>query len=630
MLISVSVLGALVGGRSGGQVLHTLEPANPEDLGRFGYSVSDAGDVNGDGWPDLVMGAFSEDGGAIDAGRVYVFDGHDAIFLLTVESANSEPDGWFGWSVSGAGDVNGDGLDDIVVGARKEDGGAQNAGRAYVFSGNGGVILHTLKSPRPQAWAWFGWSVSSFGDFNDDGHDDVLVGAPYEDGGASESGKVYVFSGVTGDTLWSLQSPSPEWGGAFGHSVSGGADINNDGTPDVIVGAYQEDGGAPNAGKAYVLSGVDGSLVHAFESPNPESYGYFGYAVSGVGDVDSDGYDDVVVGAYFEDAGGEWNAGRAYVFRGNVGALLYALDSPSPCYEGQFGASVSGAGDVNNDGYDDLIVGAPSDPDSSWNAGRAYIFDGHLGTLMYTLRSPNEARGGRFGRSVSGVRDVNEDGHDDVLVGAWGEGASLTYHGRAYVFNGIEVPVELASFTCRSTCEGVRLEWVTYTETDNRGFHVHRSVEGESGRHRVTQQLIPGAGTTTVPQTYSYLDPIRESGRCLYWLEQVDIDGSTEWHGPIEAVVAPQSLALMGPFPNPTAGEVCLNVTLPEEGARHVELRLYDTAGRLVAMPFSDTTEGGTSHEVSWTPESDVGPGLYWWRLEAGDRVARRPMVLVR
>jgi hypothetical protein len=629
LLALVIALSALTARPTDAQVLYTLQSPAGQDTALFGWSLSGVGDVNGDGCPDLVVGAFFENVYEDHAGRAYVFDGSNGGLLQTLESPTPEEGGSLGIAVSGAGHVDNDGCDDVIAGAHQEDGGAYDAGRAYVFSGATGSLLFTLVSPNPRVQGNFGCEVSDAGDVDGDGHDDVAVAAHWEDGAVIVCGRAYVISGSTGRVIHALESPNPKQAAYFGTSLARVGDLDGDGIDDLAVGAYLEDGGALQAGRVYVFSGQDAHVIHTLESPYAEVTGGLGISVAALGDVDADGWPDVIVGAWLED-GGDTQAGRAYVFSGQTGAVLHTLESPNPEWFGGFGLRVAGIGDVNGDGCPDMAVGTYKEDGGAQNAGRAYVFSGSDGSLLYTLVSPNVEVDGYFGTAVSGLGDVNGDGRGEVVVGAYRENGGAWDAGRVYVFNGIEVPVELASFTCRSTDAGVLLNWVTYTETDNRGFHVCRSIEGQSNRHRVTEQLIPGAGTTTNPQTYSYFDPIRESGRYLYWLEQVDLNGATTRHGPVEAIVEPTMLRLDGPFPNPTAGEVRLTLTLPGEGARHVELRLYDAGGRLVARPLSERVVGAVSRVVAWTPESDLPPGAYWWHLEAGDRVVRKSMVLAR
>ncbi|MEM8601899.1 MAG: integrin alpha, partial [Bacteroidota bacterium] len=435
----------------------SLELASPNEEadGVFGDSVSGAGDVNNDGFADVIVGAFNEDPGAspTDAGRAYVYSGVDGTVLYTLTSPNEEFDGVFGNSVSGAGDVNNDGFADVIVGALFENPGASPtaAGRAYVFSGADGGLLYTLASPNEEDGGVFGVSVSGAGDVNGDGFADVIVGADGESPGASpqDAGRAYVFSGADGTVLYTLASPNEEEFGEFGRSVSGAGDVNNDDFADIVVGAPQESPGASpeRAGRTYVFSGADGTVLYTLVSPNEEFFGIFGDSVSGAGDVNGDGFADVVVGARSEDPGASPNsAGRAYVFSGLDGSVLYTLASPNEEASGAFGISVSGAGDVNGDGFADAVVGAADDPGASPSgAGRAYVFSGADGSVLYTLASPNEESLGGFGFSVSGAGDVNGDGFADLIVGAENEdpGVSPSSAGRAYIFSA-PTPVTLS------------------------------------------------------------------------------------------------------------------------------------------------------------------------------------------
>jgi hypothetical protein len=415
---------------------YSLESPNPQVLGVFGHGVTGAGDVDNDRHEDVIVTAWRE-GGESQPGRVYVFSGYGGDLgyggqlLNTLQSPNPEIRGVFGSSASAVGDVNGDGHADIIVGT-EEDGGAWDAGTAYVFSGKDGGLLHALHSPNPQIHGWFGQSVSGVGDVDGDSMPDVMVSAPYENGGGKGPGRVHLFSGDEGLLLTTLVSPNAEANGRFSASTGAG-DVNNDGYPDVVVGAIFEDGGAVDAGRAYVFSGNDGGLLYTLESPNPEYGGGFGGSVAAAGDVNSDGFPDLAVGAGRED-GGAVDAGRAYVFSGNGGTLLYTLESPNPEYSGSFGTFLSGAGDVDADGYEDIIVAASNEDGGALEAGRAYVFGGYGGDPLCTLESPNPERGGSFGRSaVSGVGDVDNDGYDDVIVGAPHEGDTKNC-GRAYIF----------------------------------------------------------------------------------------------------------------------------------------------------------------------------------------------------
>ena len=428
----------------GSQVLEfnviDLDTPNPERFGHFAWSVSGAGDVNNDGKPDLLVGAPFEDAIVAGEGRVYIFSGADGTLLRTLISPNAAPNGQFGISVSGVGDVNDDGHADVLVGAWREDFVTFGAGRAYIFSGADGSVLQSLTSPNPESNARFGSSVSESGDVDGDGITDAVVGALSESGGADRAGRAYVFSGADGDLLHTLISPNPETDGNFGNAVSGAGDVDGDQTDDVLVAASSEDGGGIiNAGRAYVFSGADGSLLHTLDSPNPDGSGSFGTFVSGAGRVDDDGNADVVVGAPWED-----EPGRAYVFSGTDGGLIHTLVSPDPELQGGLGWAVSGVGDMNGDGRDDLLVAAHREDAGEVDAGRIYIFSGADGSVLHSLASSNPEVNGLFGYSASDAGDVNGDGVTDLLVGGFFEDGGEIDSGRAHVFVTLLPPREVS------------------------------------------------------------------------------------------------------------------------------------------------------------------------------------------
>jgi hypothetical protein len=257
-----------------------------------------------------------------------------------------------------------------------------------------------------------------------------MVGAPGNDpNGDTDTGSAYVYSGKDGSLLYEFSGDSE--GDNFGRSVSGAGDVNRDGYADVIVGAVWNDpDNKGNAGSAYVYSGKDGSVLYTFHGDS--EIDLFGHSVSGAGDVNGDGYADIIVGAPWNDPDSKENAGSAYVYSVKDGSVLRTFHGDS---EGDwFGHSVSGAGDVNGDGYADVIVGAwRDDPDNRGNAGSTYVYSGKDGSVLYTFHGDSEID--LFGYSVSGAGDINGDGYADVIVGAhWNDPDNKEYAGSAYVF----------------------------------------------------------------------------------------------------------------------------------------------------------------------------------------------------
>ena len=344
---------------------------------------------------------------------------------LVLASLNQETGGKFGFSVAGIPDCDGDGLDDIIVGAPGEDGGGiSNAGRVYIHSGATGLLIRAHSSPNDTLNGSYGFAVSGVPDLTGDGLGDYIVGAPLEAGG----GRVYVYSGSTGALVRTTVSTIPDPTGRFGAAVAGLDDLTGDGKGDYIVGAPGETAaGLSNAGRVHVLNGATGGVWATRTSNAAESGGEFGTSVAAVPDFDADGRGDFVVGAPYEDPGAlPIDAGRAYVYRGLNIVLEHTLESGNPQAFGRFGFSVAGVPDVGGNGGGDVIVGAPledvtvSGVGTFSAAGRAYVFSGTGGFLAHTFREPNAtiADGGDFGRSVGGLPDCNGDGLGDVIVGA--------------------------------------------------------------------------------------------------------------------------------------------------------------------------------------------------------------------
>jgi hypothetical protein len=507
-----------------------------------GWSVSSAGDVNGDGFADLIIGAYNGDDGGADAGEAYVVfgsatgfgtadgTGRQVIDLTTLSATEGyiiqgDADGDnAGFGVSSAGDVNGDGFDDVMVGAwRAGDGGLQN-GRTYVVfgssssfgtpDGTGRQVMDVSTLSETQgfiiqgsaAFERAGWSVSSAGDVNGDGFDDMIVGAAWASNGGSVAGEAYVVFGSasgfgapdgTGRQVLDLATLSATQGFMIqgdsaadyaGWSVSSAGDVNGDGFDDVIVGARRGDDGGYDAGEAYIVFGSasgfgtdDGtgrqmidlttlSAAQGFIFRGDASNETAGSSVSAAGDINGDGIDDLIVGVPWGSGGGH-QSGEAYVVFGSTSGFGTADGDGRRVIEpttlsatqgfvimgssfGAAGWSVSSAGDVNGDGLGDLIVGAPWGSGNDTQEGLAYVVFGSAsgfgtvdgdGRQVLNLGTLSAAQGfviqgdawhDNAGASVSAAGDINGDGFDDVIVGAAYGDDGGDRAGEAYVIYG--------------------------------------------------------------------------------------------------------------------------------------------------------------------------------------------------
>ncbi len=380
---------------------------------RLGDSVAGAGDVNGDGFHDLIVGAWGARPDGVHAtGSAFVYSGIDGSLLWRFDGKVHADQ--FGYSVDGAGDVNGDGFADLLIGAKGSDPGRiDSAGSVYVYSGADGSLLWRVDGSAAEDW--LGSSVSGAGDVNADGYDDFIIGAWGADpGGRVDAGSALVFSGLDRSLLWRFDGAA--WYDWLGSAVAGVGDINRDGFDDLIVGAIRtESGFTLDAGAAMVYSGRSGAMLWQYSGSG--AWENLGNSVAAAGDVNQDGFDDFIIGSAKGGIGPRLKGGSAYVYSGSNGTLLLRFDGQNK--GDRLGASVAGAGDVDHDGFDDLVVGAPlSDPGGVSGAGSIYVHSGRFGGLIWQFDGKQPYA--HFGASVAGAGDVDGDGFDDLLVGAPG------------------------------------------------------------------------------------------------------------------------------------------------------------------------------------------------------------------
>jgi len=470
-------------------------------LDRFGWSVSGAGDVNGDGFDDLIIGGVYDDPNESNSGSAYVVfgkeDGHDATFDLgDVDGSNGfalfgvDEDDTAGWSVSGAGDVNGDGFDDVIVGASNADPNDTKTGASYVFFGKADGFATTTNLEDLNGTDGFrlvgeavddflGFSVSSAGDVNNDGFDDVIVGSFGADVNGSISGSSYIVFGKADGFTASIDLADLDGTNGFrvdgeavqdraGESVESAGDINGDGFDDLIIGAWGADNNGGVSGSSYVVFGKADGFSASMELADLDGTDGFrldgelnghlsGTSVSGAGDVNGDGYDDLIIGAHGRDEYGT-RSGSSYVVFGKAdgysavvelkdldGSDGFRLDGVAE--QDQAGRSVSRAGDVNGDGFDDLIIAAPFADPNGEDSGAAYLVYGKdtgfdavvdLAALDGSdgYRLDGVALDDNFGYSVSDAGDINGDGADDFILGAPRADPNGSLSGSSYLIFG--------------------------------------------------------------------------------------------------------------------------------------------------------------------------------------------------
>jgi len=445
--------------------------------GEFGFT-SEAGDINNDGIPDFTVSNPSFDN---NKGIVYVIYGKKGSLRQFSSMNDFQPSDGFmikgntneqkiGFSVNPAGDINGDGVDDLIIGGPfwKRDSYSSEVGLTYVLFGRRNGDFPSVVDPdRLSATEGFkifgegsmnraGFSVSGAGDVNADGISDIIVGAF---GANGEAGRAYIIYGSK-QGLTDMKLP-PAAGKGFtvegssqehlGASVNKIGDFNGDGVDDIIIGAHCAD---TWAGRAYIIYGRRGGFpvsIRASDGITIKGYGSynnFGCTVSGAGDFNGDGLQDAIIGAYAANGGN----GAAYVLLGTRQSpnLLYAsnMDASTPGSKGftmiasgpsQVGLFVTGGIDLNGDGLSDLVVAAPQ-----WNnnKGAVYVIYGSRQSSFTNIiekdLKPNQGyaiygtkEGERFGTFAKALRDVNKDGMNDLIVGSFGANGGK---GAAYLF----------------------------------------------------------------------------------------------------------------------------------------------------------------------------------------------------
>jgi|CXWL01.1.fsa_nt_gi hypothetical protein len=391
------------------RIVHEWRGENKGDI--FGWIARSLGDVDGDDVSDIVTSAagFTIEGQA--AGKVYVYSGKTGRLLWSKIGEKGEG---LGTGLESAGDVNGDGVRDVIA-------GSPSVGKAYVFEGRTGRLLWALSAGDPGAG--FGRGTSFAGDQDGDGCGDVIVGAPGAAGSSTDPGHAYVFSGKTGKLMTTLKGESA--GDGFGSIVAGSRDPKH---PFLIVGAPAA--GPVNTGRAYVYGGMDQPAKFVID--NEDGGVALGFMfVSVVGDTNKDGTPDIYASDWSSGTGGP-ATGRVFVHSGADGRRLLTFGGEGPG-EG-FGIGSADVGDVNGDGHDDLLLGAWQHRSAAMSGGRLHVLSGRDGSLL--RRITGKVPGETLGFDATGVGDVTGDGVPDYLVTSAYSQVNGFQSGRVFILAG--------------------------------------------------------------------------------------------------------------------------------------------------------------------------------------------------
>jgi hypothetical protein len=380
---------------------------------QFSWIARGVGDTDGDGVSDLVASApsYGANGQPAGPGKIYLYSGRTGALRWTQTGQAGEN---LGTGLEGAGDVDRDGIGDVIA-------GAPGTSRAYVYSGVDGKLLLTLGSG--VASDGFGRSAAGAGDQDGDGHPDLIVGAPASNGAAQGAGRAYLFSGKNGARLAVLEGEKA--GAGFGSIVAGAKSGRR--TP-ILVGS--PGAGSASSGRVYVYPSATSAPTFVIES-DETGVALGAMFTSLVGDVDGDRVPDVYASDFANSASGP-STGRVYLHSGATGRVIRRLTGEGP--GDGFGIGSADVGDVDRDGYDDLLIGAWQHSSGAPSGGKVYLYSGRDGTVIRTItgRVPGET----LGFDATGIGDADGDGVVDFLVTSSWSNISGFRSGRMYLISG--------------------------------------------------------------------------------------------------------------------------------------------------------------------------------------------------
>jgi len=645
---------------------------------RLGWSVGGAGDFNNDGLQDVVVGEVGYFDGSANGGRIHLYLGNTSGIAAAPVSSYSvgTGSGNLGIAVTGVGDVDGDGIDDVVAGAHVYAG----IGVAILFRGSpsGNLTQSTVFFGANQLDEYVGGTISPRGDLNGDGYADIAIGAPGWDGPAgADQGRVYVWFGKPGGPVGfppaDVILEGTQAGERFGSSVALIADMDRDGRGEIAVGSAGFDAPAGmftilDTGRIRIYRGLGSApWVSITHESHGGSQAQLGASVTDAGDLNGDGYSDVVVGAPF------WsNVGGIRAIYGGPNGPISVLDQfASQSFSG-FGASVSGAGDINSDGYTDVLVGATFHEVTLQDEGQISAYLGGPSGLAATpfWTKPGGQAVANLGHAVAGVGDVNGDGFPDVAGGAPAYDIVDQSRGYVQVFLGNGGGRPRMNYQ-RQSGTGQRIPHLGLSGSDDE-FTMWDLVTSAAGRtrgwydHRLERTAFGSAlPLSFAPFAYDMDTHLPPYGFSALWPQAVSgLDGGVPyaWYGrnrarepyfptspwiqpglngrrvydlrtspaPLDAPVAtaPERLDLAPPTPNPSRGAATLAFSLTREG--EVSLAVHDVAGRLVRQITSGRHVAGT-HRATWdgldAGGAAVRAGIYFVQLVSPEGTLRTRLV---
>ncbi|NQU47136.1 MAG: FG-GAP repeat protein [Planctomycetes bacterium] len=393
-----------------GQSHFSLDGSASENF--LGASTANVGDVNLDGYSDLLVGEPGSDSNGLDSGRALLVSGKNG-FILRTHSGESILRR-FGSKVSAAGDHNGDGRLDYAVSATFDNEFSYPSGKVVVYSGVDGSLIREYSSAAN--WDYFGSATCNVGDLNGDGFDELAVGAHDDDWAGLGSGSVFIFSGADGSAIHTFRGGHP-WD-RFGFSVIGCGDMDFDGVPDFAIGAPNQKAGAKSAGKVYFYSGASGQSILSIRGRDKDSF--FGTTMVCLQDVNGDAIADVAIAGIDDSTNIVGLHSYIQICSGADGSVIRTLEQEM---DGErFGYSMA-AMDLNGDSYLDLVAGSPMAGQlgsTGLASGRIQGFSGPSGRLLFSQNGTQAYA--RMGSSLCSTDDLDGNGIDEIFVGSSGNG----------------------------------------------------------------------------------------------------------------------------------------------------------------------------------------------------------------
>ncbi len=397
----------------------------------FGWVTRSIADLDSDGVRDIAVGApqvGTTNPGYTGVGAVYIYSGRTGSLIRTIPNPDGAVETTFGWYLVETGDLDQDGYSDLLVAASDEEGVAGRSGSVFAISGADGHVIYRVDGDNPGDV--LGWCLASIGDLNGDGVPDLIIAGPWGPGGVgyvkivdgATGNLIARINDPDGSNFLGVFGTN-----AFGSSVSEAGDINGDGVPDFMVGAP---GAAPdgriNAGSIFVYSGridLGFPVLYRFDGEQPmDALGGCCGSVDSLPDLNGDGVPEMMAAAPAANPNGKVDAGSVYIYSGANGSVLYRLDGENP--EDFFGGNNCGCGpltkvpDQDGDGVPDIVIGAPLlRVGGATDVGRVYVYSGATGTLIQKIENPDPVNLRMFGNSVDNAGDLNGDGQVEILIG---------------------------------------------------------------------------------------------------------------------------------------------------------------------------------------------------------------------